>query len=677
MKRITAILLLLLLVLAVAACGGEPPIPSETTGGEESTTAPRTDETTADPSVTVIPEGEMVYYEDFDSYGEILSSSDALAALRKNGVWRLDDKSDPYYQSSPSYTAKSTCTYALRDGKLAICGLTTVDGKAIASPADTYLVVVDEDTLWGLEGEDYTIRYDVTYASYENLRRYVAVVWNYFGQHYNSFHLRVNGTGNLQTHKAGAWLDLDRYSPVTDLYSPATDGSDGSSIANKLLGIHLGGDGSQEIFRDVTVTVVVRVSEDGGVTVWLSTDGGETLVKVSRYDEKSEIGENLNEHLRLCNGGALAIKTGAGINGTIDNLMVYTGHGDVPSDKTVTFDKGDAPEIDYTVKFTQERSLSGDFYSTYADFNASAAPVCVVPGLKQRIVPQGMDVLEKQKLLFITGYFADTKTAPSSMLFTVSLETGKLVGYYQLRNVDGSYHDSHVGGVAVTDRNVYIANGSSLYRIPLSAVVGAGDSGTVSIVEEITVPVRASFASASEGYLFVGDFYIKGNATYETPASRHLTDSSGAQYGAWCVAYRLTDETESGLSEKAWTSGMEFATPSYVLAIPQKIQGFALVGDTFVLSQSYGRTNDSSLLFYRNETGGMADTTVSLNGRRVDVWFLDKGASLGSYQAPPMSEGVASYGGYAYVLFESGSPYYKDNGGKNPTDRVWRLELPD
>ena len=68
MKRITAILLLLLLVLAVAACGGEPPIPSETTGGEESTTAPRTDETTADPSVTVIPEGEMVYYEDFDSY---------------------------------------------------------------------------------------------------------------------------------------------------------------------------------------------------------------------------------------------------------------------------------------------------------------------------------------------------------------------------------------------------------------------------------------------------------------------------------------------------------------------------------------------------------------------------------------------------------------------------------
>ena len=48
---------------------------------------------------------------------------------------------------------------------------------------------------------------------------------------------------------------------------------------------------------------------------------------------KSEGREGFNNQVSKCNGGAIAIKTGAGINGTLDNLMIYTGHGDVPSEK--------------------------------------------------------------------------------------------------------------------------------------------------------------------------------------------------------------------------------------------------------------------------------------------------------------------------------------------------------
>lgn len=337
MKRLMrplALFVLLLLLLSAVSCGSTAAEGDADTTRPDTTAPPVDGETTADPSITVIPEGRMIFYEDFDSYGTVSGTDATLAALRGNGVWRLDDQSNPYYPSSLSYTAKSTCTYAIEDGALKIRGYKNADGSKISSPVDTYLVVADENTLGEVFGERYTIRYDITYESYANLRRYVAVVWNYYGQHYNSFHLRVEGTGNLQSHRAGAWLDLDRYTPITDLYAPATDSSDGSSIAMKLLGIDLYGSPSEAVFEDITVTVVLRVSEDGSATVWLSLDGGETLVKVSRFDQKSDGSEGFNAHASKCNGGAIAIKTGAGINGTLDNLMVYTGHGDVPSDKT-------------------------------------------------------------------------------------------------------------------------------------------------------------------------------------------------------------------------------------------------------------------------------------------------------------------------------------------------------
>ena len=111
----------------------------------------------------------------------------------------------------------------------------------------------------------------------------------------------------------------------------------------------------------------------------------------------------------------------------------------------------------------------------------------------------------------------------------------------------------------------------------------------------------------------------------------------------------------------------------------QQVQGFAVVGDYIVLSQSYGRTNDSYISIYKNVTKTDAPhSSVSLNGKSVPVWFLDS-ASVASnssrYRALPMSEGIAEYNGVLLILFESGASYYKDGGGKNPTDRVWKFTV--
>ena len=39
-----------------------------------------------------------------------------------------------------------------------------------------------------------------------------------------------------------------------------------------------------------------------------------------------------------------------------------------------------------------------------------------------------------------------------------------------------------------------------------------------------------------------------------------------------------------------------------------------------------------------------------------------------------MSEGLAAYDGKLLILFESGADKYRNDGGKNPTDRVWKLD---
>lgn len=691
------LMLLSLFVLSACSDGGgsatrdsEPEAPSggseagteSGAGGEreseDSTPKESGTEAETEPSVPVdrFADGTMIYYENFDRYGNESGNVMTLGTLRKNGVWRLDDQTDPYYERSKPYAAKSTCRYAIRDGKLQIMGYRDASGNEIADASDTYLVVLDENTLWELDGKAYTIQYEVTYASYANVKRYICLLWNYYGQYYNSFHLRVNGTGNLQAHKAGAWLDHDKYVASTDLYSGSLDGNSGTSIANKLLGIDLGGSSAKAILRDIPVTVRIRIHADGTATVLLSTDG-ERFVAVAEYHPSSEVGTGLNSHTPTCNGGALAIKTGAGINGTLDDIMIYMGHGDTPEDKTVRFAPLPIPDAGEIPLFTQESTVSKTVYndSAYSAFNSLAKAEILVPGLKQGMIPQGMDVSVERNLLFISGYFKDTSCSESSVVLTVDLTSGKFVGEYYLEDIGGAPHTSHVGGIAVTEKNLYISSNSLLYRIPLSAFEEAGARGAVRIAETIPVPVRASFCNYSEGILWVGDFYIPNDTTYSTPEWRHMQNRAGGTYGAWCVGYRLTDATENGLNADALPAGAAFATPDIVLSIDQKIQGFAVVGDRIALSRSYGRTANSAILLYENILSDAAHRTVTLNGTEVPVWFLDSFVAVASYTMMPMSEGLAVHNGSLLILFESGATYYKDGGGKNPTDRVFRMKI--
>ena len=127
------------------------------------------------------------------------------------------------------------------------------------------------------------------------------------------------------------------------------------------------------------------------------------------------------------------------------------------------------------VTITQTTTVEYDYsvLPEYKDFKSIAKREYLVPGLNEGIVPQGMDVWEEKNLLLISGYFeslTNTSGSPSSMLVAVDLKTGEMAGKYCLKNIDGTDHSRHVGGVAITEKNLFLANGGILFRIPLSQI---------------------------------------------------------------------------------------------------------------------------------------------------------------------------------------------------------------
>lgn len=334
------------------------------------------------------------------------------------------------------------------------------------------------------------------------------------------------------------------------------------------------------------------------------------------------------------------------------------------------FPEYEGPSSDF--KFTLESVLPANDYASYTDFLASSEKSFLVPALAEKMVPQGMDIWEERGWLMISGYFDDASTSDCSVLVAVDMKTGAYVGEYYLTNTDGTSHTSHAGGVAITDKDIYIASNYTLFRIPLTAVLEAGQCGKLQIVDSFTVPVRASFCNYSEGYLWVGDFQY--GSSYQTERFRYLQNRDGQLFCAWTVGYEVDPTTENGIKADAIVEG-SYATPDVIFSMTERIQGFAVTEKTVALSQSYGRNNRSTIYLFENPMGTDAHKLVQLNGKSVPLYFLDGKTPSKSVVAPPMSEGLAAMEGELYILFESGADKYANGGGTDPTENVWIMDI--
>ena len=327
------------------------------------------------------------------------------------------------------------------------------------------------------------------------------------------------------------------------------------------------------------------------------------------------------------------------------------------------------------LRLTQESNVRKATYenkSAYEDFLALTQKQFLIPGLKQVLTPQGIATCPTTGRTYISAYSVDG--IPSVVMVTEA-GTNELVAEYHLYNPDGTPVSSHVGGVAVTETHLYVSDkldADGDYRIaaiPLSQLPGEG-SHDITIPETVPMAVSPSLLNYSCGYLWVGNFYhpnadynLSPNLPYTTPAE------DGSEYGCYILGFDLSQGHDRLLCEDP------YPMPDVILAAPNRIQGMTLAGENkIVLSQSYGRANDSTLLVYRLDTTAAPDLELALNGRNVPAFLLDGQRLLKSIPSIPMSEGLTTApDGRVLILYESGAIRYED--GKHRTSYVWALTV--
>jgi hypothetical protein len=262
-----------------------------------------------------------------------------------------------------------------------------------------------------------------------------------------------------------------------------------------------------------------------------------------------------------------------------------------------------------------------------------------------------------------------------SVVIVTEAETNELVAEYHLYNSDGTPMTSHVGGIAVTETHLYISDkmdsdGSyqiaaiSLAELPIK---GAHD---VIVTETIPMAMSPSMMNFSGGYLWVGNFYHPSADYNLSPNMDYTTKADdNSEYGCYILGFDMTQ------GHDRLKNGDVYPMPDVILSAPDRIQGITLTnsGKT-VLSQSYGRANDSTILIYQLNPEETPDLELTLNGQQIPAYLLDGKRLTHNINSIPMSEGLATdEDGRVLILYESGAIRYQD--GKHRTSYVWTLTV--
>ncbi|WNQ09460.1 fibronectin type III domain-containing protein [Paenibacillus aurantius] len=309
-----------------------------------------------------------------------------------------------------------------------------------------------------------------------------------------------------------------------------------------------------------------------------------------------------------------------------------------------------------------------DPFEPFTEYLDTSEPGAFVPGLRQNLIPQGIDYVKEKNWTVISAYRSDKRP---SMLSFLDDATGKLVKSFHLYNPDGTPYNGHAGGVTVSGKHTWVANNRFLYQNSLEDVYRQQDNTNLTFTPGgFRVYNNASFATYADGTLWTGDYYYP--PSYQTPANQKLINRDGVEYGAWMTGYKLDPETDNLPAGRKLDDATP-VTPDYILSIPNKIQGAAFAGDHILLSYT-AENAYSSLLKYRNPMKDAPHTYVEIDGKQVPVWFLDSAEKEDEMMIPPYAEEISVRGNKACLVFESGastfSPYMY-----YPIDQVHCLDL--
>jgi hypothetical protein len=268
----------------------------------------------------------MLYYEDFSSYGEVEGLDNTVSALG----WIIQTTENDFAYSD------WTADLSILDGAL---NVTNYRPEEDFKGGDSYAVMLDETYMEAINKYgDYTLQYDVTYFDANNYKRYICLLTDYYGDTYNSYHFRIGGYGNNQGHVYGKWATYDVQDPTQDQAAnpTANDPAKGTTIAYRLRGIEtpISDASAIENFRNVTVTIRIQHDRDLGNIIYMKTaEMADFICDSMPRTDASGAGDWEN----VTGVGGLAFKVGAAINGSMDNIALWAGLGEMPEDTTVTY----------------------------------------------------------------------------------------------------------------------------------------------------------------------------------------------------------------------------------------------------------------------------------------------------------------------------------------------------
>jgi hypothetical protein len=217
---------------------------------------------------------------------------------------------------------------------------------------------------------------------------------------------------------------------------------------------------------------------------------------------------------------------------------------------------------------------------------------------------------------------------------------------------DNVPYSGHAGGIAVSEKYVWLANNYNMYQLSLDAIIQAPEVSNMKFIGKFKTHTKASFGSYSDGVLWVGEYYSTAPG-YDTDSSHKMVGSDGKKSNAWLVGYKLDPATDMVPADKVVSPDTP-VVPDYIFNIPDRVQGATILNDQILLSQTNGASY-SSLINYAAKVTDAPYDTIQLSGIDVPHWFLDDANVADSLYMPSSAEGNFVLDGKAYVLYESGA----------------------
>lgn len=279
-------------------------------------------------------------------------------------------------------------------------------------------------------------------------------------------------------------------------------------------------------------------------------------------------------------------------------------------------------------------------------FNASTAEF-MIPGLNENFIPQGLEYDERTNNFFFGGY---TNDSSSSRVYLVNKTTHK-TKRVNLLNQKGSKFTSHFGGLKIRGNYVYVAGSSKgcLYIYSYQDFIDAKDNGEVKSIGSVSCKsendkIRVSFVGEIDNYIVAGEYYDK--SAFDTASNHKITLSDGTINGGIATFYEVDETMEFGIKTE----------PSFVLSLPDRVQGMTYYDNTLYLSISYGLEQSQIKAYDLSKV--LVSGTINCLDSTYDLKILDDSSLIKTTYIAPMSEEIVIIDERLYVNQESASSNY-------------------